>query len=59
MIWGDMGDYMPPDRIMGHEAVGIVEEVGNEVGDFKPGDRVIVPAITPNYLRVPSQRGFA
>lgn len=59
MIWGDMGDYMPPDRIMGHEAVGVVDEVGSEVRDFSVGDRVIVPAITPNFLRVPSQRGYA
>lgn len=59
MIWGDIGDYMPTDRVVGHEAVGIVDEVGSEVSDFKPGDRVIVPAITPNYLRIPSQRGFA
>lgn len=59
MIWGDLGDYMPSDRIMGHEAVGIVDEVGNEVCDFKPGDRVIVPAITPTFGRVPSQRGYA
>lgn len=59
MIWGDMGDYMPPDRIMGHETAGVVEEVGSEVRDFAPGDRVIVPAITPTFGRVPSQRGFA
>jgi threonine dehydrogenase-like Zn-dependent dehydrogenase len=28
---------------IGHEAVGIVEEVGSEVKNFKPGDFVIVP----------------
>ena len=28
---------------IGHECVGVVEEVGSEVRDFKPGDFVIVP----------------
>ncbi|NYJ01405.1 threonine dehydrogenase-like Zn-dependent dehydrogenase [Nocardioides thalensis] len=28
---------------IGHECVGVVEEVGGEVRDFKPGDFVIVP----------------
>jgi threonine dehydrogenase-like Zn-dependent dehydrogenase len=27
---------------LGHEAVGIVREVGSAVGHFKPGDRVVV-----------------
>lgn len=35
--------------ILGHEAVGEIEEVGWEVKDFKVGDKVIVPAITPNW----------
>lgn len=34
---------MPKDFILGHEAMGIVEEVGPEVNDLKKGDRVIVP----------------
>jgi isopropanol dehydrogenase (NADP+) len=34
--------------ILGHEAVGVIEEIGSEVKDFKPGDKVIVPAITPD-----------
>jgi S-(hydroxymethyl)glutathione dehydrogenase/alcohol dehydrogenase len=34
---------MPVDFIIGHEPVGIVEEVGPEVKDLKKGDRVIVP----------------
>ncbi len=33
---------------LGHEAVGAVYEVGSEVRLFKPGDRVVVGAITPN-----------
>lgn len=28
---------------IGHECVGVVEEVGGEVRDFKPGDFVVVP----------------
>ena len=30
--------------IMGHEGVGIVSEVGKNVKDFQPGDRVIILA---------------
>jgi len=33
---------------LGHEAVGVVHTVGSEVKDFKPGDRVVVGAITPD-----------
>jgi threonine dehydrogenase-like Zn-dependent dehydrogenase len=32
---------------LGHEAVGTVYEVGSNVRLFKPGDRVVVGAITP------------
>ncbi|HEY8266879.1 MAG TPA: alcohol dehydrogenase catalytic domain-containing protein [Steroidobacteraceae bacterium] len=30
--------------ILGHEAVGVIEEVGKDVRNFKPGDRVVVPS---------------
>jgi threonine dehydrogenase-like Zn-dependent dehydrogenase len=40
---------------LGHEAVGIVQEVGSEVKDFKSGDRVLVGAITPDWGDVASQ----
>jgi alcohol dehydrogenase len=33
-------------RILGHEAVGTVEEVGASVKNVKPGDRVLVSCIT-------------
>jgi alcohol dehydrogenase len=33
-------------RILGHEAVGTVTEVGSAVKGFHPGDRVLVPAVT-------------
>ena len=35
---------IPPGTIMGHEFVGVVEEVGQDVARFKPGERVAVPA---------------
>ena len=35
-----------PGRILGHEGVGIVEEVGPAVGSFKPGDHVLISCIT-------------
>jgi threonine dehydrogenase-like Zn-dependent dehydrogenase len=33
---------MKPGTILGHEAVGVVEEVGPMVRNFEPGDRVVV-----------------
>ena len=35
-----------PGRILGHEGVGIVEDVGAAVSNFKKGDRVIISCIT-------------
>jgi threonine dehydrogenase-like Zn-dependent dehydrogenase len=33
---------MRPGTLLGHEAVGVVEEVGTAVRGFAPGDRVVV-----------------
>lgn len=35
---------MAEGRVLGHEAVGVVEEVGAAVRNFRPGDRVVVPS---------------
>lgn len=43
MIRGTMPG-MKPGTILGHEAVGIVEEVGPSVRNFRQGDRVVVPS---------------
>lgn len=57
-VWeGALGDRK--DMILGHEAVGEVVEVGSLVKDFKPGDKVIIPAITPDWGAIESQLGFA
>ncbi len=47
------------DLTLGHEAVGIVHEVGSAVQRFKPGDRVLVGAITPDWNDPASQAGHA
>jgi threonine dehydrogenase-like Zn-dependent dehydrogenase len=41
MVRGTMAG-MKSGTVLGHEAVGIVEEVGSGVKEFKPGDRVVV-----------------
>jgi threonine dehydrogenase-like Zn-dependent dehydrogenase len=43
---------------LGHEAVGIVHEVGPEVKTLRPGDRVLVGAITPDWGDLASQNGY-
>jgi threonine dehydrogenase-like Zn-dependent dehydrogenase len=53
---GALGDRH--NMILGHEAVGEVVEVGSEVKDFKPGDRVVVPAITPDWRSLEVQAGY-
>lgn len=45
--------------VLGHEASAEVVEVGSLVKDFKPGDRVIIPAITPDWQAVESQSGYS
>lgn len=38
-----LGPFLDPGDILGHEPMGIVEEVGPEVTAVAPGDRVVVP----------------
>ena len=35
---------MKPGTILGHEGVGIVEEVGRDVRNLNPGERVVIPS---------------
>ena len=57
-VWeGAVGDRH--NMILGHEGCAEVVEVGSEVKDFKPGDKVLVPAITPDWNSLEAQAGFS
>lgn len=57
-VWeGAVGER--EDMILGHECCAEVVEVGELVKDFKPGDRVLVPAITPDWNSLEAQAGYA
>lgn len=56
-VWaGALGERH--DMILGHEAVGEVVEVGALVKRFQVGDKVLVPAITPDWGSVEAQDGY-
>lgn len=42
------GDHLK-NRILGHESIGELIEVGSEVKDFKVGDKVVIPCTTPSW----------
>lgn len=57
-VWeGAIGERT--DMILGHEAVGEIVEVGSLVKDLKVGEKVIVPAITPDWGSREAQGGYA
>jgi threonine dehydrogenase-like Zn-dependent dehydrogenase len=46
-------------KAMGHELAGYIHEIGSEVKDFKPGDRVVVSSTHPNWRGLAAQEGNA
>src|SRR6195952_2955688 len=38
-----LGPFIGEGDVLGHEPMGVVEEVGSEVTNLSPGDRVVVP----------------
>ncbi len=43
-LYGVLGPYLKPGDVLGHEAMGVVEEVGPEAAShLSVGDRVVVP----------------
>ncbi|HEX5016211.1 MAG TPA: alcohol dehydrogenase catalytic domain-containing protein, partial [Actinomycetes bacterium] len=42
-LYEPLAAFMEPGDVLGHEAMGIVEETGGDVGDVAVGDRVVIP----------------
>src|SRR5256885_17161060 len=38
-----LGPFLDEGDILGHEPMGVVEDVGSELTALRPGDRVVVP----------------
>jgi threonine dehydrogenase-like Zn-dependent dehydrogenase len=53
------GIPIPEGRVLGHEAVGVIHELGSAVTGFDVGTRVAVGAATPCFQCGPCQRGFS
>ncbi|NKJ50863.1 glutathione-dependent formaldehyde dehydrogenase [Burkholderia sp. SG-MS1] len=43
MVRGTLGD-MVPGTILGHEGIGMIQEVGRSVRNLRKGDRVLIPS---------------
>lgn len=50
-------DCLAPGRILGHEGLGQIVAVGELVRDFRVGEIVVIPPVTPDWRTVPSQSG--
>ncbi|MFA6125581.1 zinc-dependent alcohol dehydrogenase family protein [Sphingomonas sp.] len=57
ILKGDVPTCLP-GRVLGHEGVGVVEEVGAAVSSFAPGDHVLVSCITSCGRCEPCRRGL-
>jgi threonine dehydrogenase-like Zn-dependent dehydrogenase len=57
MIRGTLAG-MVPGTILGHEGVGVVEEVGRNVRNLKVGDRVVIPSTIGCGYCMFCRRGF-
>jgi threonine dehydrogenase-like Zn-dependent dehydrogenase len=42
-LYGVLGPYLRPGDVLGHEAMGVVTEVGADITNLAPGDRVVIP----------------
>src|SRR6202167_107452 len=42
-LYGVLGPFLAPGDVLGHEAMGIVEQGGADITQLRPGDREVVP----------------
>jgi threonine dehydrogenase-like Zn-dependent dehydrogenase len=42
-LYGVLGPFLRPGDVLGHEAMGVVEEIGPEITNLAVGDRVVIP----------------
>jgi threonine dehydrogenase-like Zn-dependent dehydrogenase len=42
-LYGVLGPFLAAGDVLGHEPMGVVEEVGAEITHLRPGDRVVIP----------------
>ncbi len=42
-LYSVLGPFLAKGDVLGHETMGVVEEVGAEVTQLSPGDRVVIP----------------
>src|ERR1700749_407301 len=42
-LYGVLGPYLSPGDVLGHEAMGVVTEVGADITSLAVGDRVVIP----------------
>ncbi len=42
-LYGVLGPFLKPGDVLGHEAMGVVEQVGSGVDNLSVGDRVVIP----------------
>ena len=42
-LYDPLGPFLSPGDVLGHETMGVVQEVGPEVTHIKAGDRVVIP----------------
>jgi threonine dehydrogenase-like Zn-dependent dehydrogenase len=42
-LYGVLGPFLKPGDVLGHEPMGVVEEVGDGITHLRPGDRVVIP----------------
>lgn len=47
-----------PNMFLGHEAIAEIVEVGDDVKDFKIGDRVLVPSTCPDWLTLECEKNL-